>query len=79
MSFASRVFHLKQGLRRSGRIETPMVVINDPEEGLAVFRLPDDVLSSSRTIEVGRPTPGGEAESVAEWVERLTREARGRT
>jgi hypothetical protein len=79
MSFASRVFHLKQALKRSGRIETPMIVINDPEEGLEEFRLPEDVLNSGRTIEVGRPDPGGEAESTAEWVERLTREARERT
>jgi hypothetical protein len=79
MSFASRVFHLKQALRRSGRVETPMIFINDPEEGLAEFRLPEDVLDSNCTIEIGRPTLGGEAESTAEWVERLTGEARGRT
>ena len=56
MSFTSRASRLKHELRRSGRIETPMVFINDPEEGLEMYKLPELVLDSVRTIEIGRLT-----------------------
>ena len=75
MSFNSRASRLKHELRRSGRIETPMVFINDPEEGLEMYKLPESVLNSGRTIEIGRLTPGGEPEDGSQWVARLTREA----
>ena len=78
MSFTSRASRLKHELRRSGRIETPMVFVNDPEEGLEMYKLPESVLNSGRTIEIGRPTPDGEPEDGPQWVERLTREAENR-
>ena len=75
MSFTSRAYRLKHDLRRSGRIETPMVFINDPEGGLEMYKLPESVLNSGRTIEIGRLTHGGEPEDGPQWVARLTREA----
>jgi hypothetical protein len=77
MSFASRASRLKHELRRSRRIETPMIFINDPEEGLDEFRLPDEVLARNVTIEIGRPDPGTEPEDGPQWVARLTRETLG--
>jgi hypothetical protein len=53
MSFTSRASRLKQEIRRSGRIETPIVFINDPDEDL----------DAGRTIEIGRPRPGGELQT----------------
>jgi hypothetical protein len=75
MSFTSRIARLKRELRRSRRIETPMMFVNDPEEYLEMYRLPESVLNSGRTIEIGQPTPGGEPEDGPQWVARLPREA----
>jgi hypothetical protein len=66
MSFTSRASRLKHELRRSGRIETPMVFINDPEEGLEMYKLPESVLNSGRTIEIGGLTPGHRPLAVTE-------------
>ena len=55
-----------------------MVFIDDPEEDLAAYRLPEWVADKLHTIELGRPSGiGGEPESTAAWIERLTREALG--
>jgi hypothetical protein len=53
-----------------------MLIINDPEDNLAEYRLPDWVADALGTIEIGRPGgPDTPAESTAEWIERLTRDA----
>jgi hypothetical protein len=62
-------------LAHAGRIRTPMVYVNDPEDGLDELRLPDWVWNALGTIEVGRPD--GKPETDAEWVARLTRQAAG--
>jgi hypothetical protein len=55
-----------------------MMLIDGPEDNLDEFRLPDWVSSSLPTIELGRPGGiGSEAESTADWIERLTRQALG--
>lgn len=78
MSFNGRAARLKQELRRSGRIETRVIYLNDPEENLDEYRLPDWVADKLSTIGLGRPSGlGGEPESTAEWIARLTREAEG--
>ena len=78
MSFNGRVARIEQELRRRGRIKTPVVYFNDPEAYLDEYRLPDWVANKLRTIELGRPGGiGGEPESTADWIERLTREALG--
>jgi hypothetical protein len=65
-------------LRRQRRLSTPFVIFDDPEGDLDRFRLPDWVLSTLGTIELGRPGGiEGEPESQAEWVARLTRDAEG--
>jgi hypothetical protein len=78
MSFNGRVARIEQELRRRGRIKTPVVYFNDPEADLDEYRLPDWVADKLRTIELGRPgCIGGQPESTADWIERLTREALG--
>ena len=63
-------------LRRRGRLATPIVYVNEPEgDHLEEFRLPQWVLDSGITIEIGRPAGATEPETQAEWVERLGREA----
>ena len=80
MSFNGRVARIEQELRRRGRFKTPVVYFNDPEADLDQYRLPDWVANKLRTIELGRPGGlGGEPESTADWIERLTREALGET
>ena len=79
MSFASRADRLMHELRRRGRIKTPMMFVDDPEEGLEEFRLPEEVLNSGRTIEIGRLDPGGEPEDATQWITRITRETLGET
>jgi hypothetical protein len=55
-----------------------MVFIDDPEENLAEYRLPDWVADKLPTIGLGRSSGlGGEPESTTAWIERLTREAAG--
>jgi hypothetical protein len=79
MSFNGRADRLRQELRRHGRFSTPTIIIDDPEENLEAYRLPDWVLDTLGTIELGRPGGiGGEPETQSEWVERLTREAAGK-
>jgi hypothetical protein len=65
-------------LRRQRHLSTPFVVFDDPEGDLEAYRLPDWVLSTLGTIELGRPGGiGAELESQEEWVARLTRDAEG--
>jgi hypothetical protein len=53
-----------------------MIIFDDPEGDLDRYRLPDWVLSTLGTIELGRPNGiGAEPESQEEWVARLTRDA----
>jgi hypothetical protein len=55
-----------------------VVYFNDPEADLDEYRLPDWVANKLPTIELGRPGGiGGEPESTADWIGRLTREALG--
>jgi hypothetical protein len=76
MSFDNRAARLRQELRGRGRLATPMIIINDPEEGLDAYRLPDWVVDELPTIELGRAGGlGSEPESAAEWIARLSREA----
>jgi hypothetical protein len=76
VSFDSRAARLRQELRRSGRIKTPVVYLNSPEADLDEYRLPDWVADALPTISLGRPGGlGSEPESTADWIARLTREA----
>ena len=78
MSFDSRAARLRQELRHRGRLATPMLFFDDPEENLDQYRLPDWVADKLPTIELGRPSGiGGEPEDGPQWVARLTRETLG--
>lgn len=60
----------------AAEIKTPVVYFNDPEADLDEYRLPDWVADALPTISLGRPGGlGGEPESTADWIARLTREA----
>ena len=64
MSFDGRAARLRRELRRSGRIETRMMVFDDPEVDLEMYRLPDWVLDRSTPSRSGdrnqaaNPKPG---------------------
>jgi hypothetical protein len=76
VNFDSRAARLWQELRHRGRIKTPVIYINNPETDLDEYRLPDWVADALPTISLGRPGGlGGEPESTADWIARLSREA----